>query len=281
MTSLIGSKKVRHSCLMLLTLMSLISTSFAAQEPNVLADGDLGAIAEEAADRALNCDYAMQISCGIPYTSNTTPGVNTASSYNCSGYSYNGNEKVYFMDIPEGDVYQLTATIFTDPGYDLDIMLLNSCNENDCVAYGETQVSELAVGFRRVYFVIDGKYFDNGDYTLLVDCYTATPTRTPTLTPTPTATSTATPTGTATSSPPPSATWTWTPTPTYSATQTGTRTPTRTPTPTGTIQTSPTYTPTITFTPTYAPIPATSTAGVLSLIVLFGLILARSIIRRR
>jgi len=242
---------------------------------------------------ALDCSNPIILTCGVPYNGNNSSGQSNVDYYSCTNWYESGPEVVH--EIVVNSYGTLTAEL-SNLNDDLDVFILQPCNENACLAYGNTTAT-ISVTPGTYYIVVDGYYGAISSYTLTVTCPGGTPTGTPptgTATPTPTGTQptgTATPTptgtqptGTATPTPTgtqPTGTATPTPTgtqptgtatPTPTGTQpTGTATPTptgtqptgtATPTPTGTQPVTPTPTPTETqpptSTPTYTP-PPTST----------------------
>ncbi len=176
----------------------------------------------------LDCSSPVHLNCWTPYAGDTTGGDTNVSQYNCVGFDFSGPEVVHTIDISE-DYMDISLSSSAA----LFVMVLDACNENACIAFGNGNfsVEELTAGM--YYLVVDGIMGAAGTYTLDVHC---NPGGTPAATATPTATPTLSPTT--------ASTYTPTPTPTLS--------------PTSTISHSPTITPTFTAIPTETPIPQTN-----------------------
>ncbi len=156
----------------------------------------------------LDCSNVVPITCGGDAYSGTTDGADlNVTQYGCSGaesLEESGPEVVHTITVSPGP---LTLTLTPATGVDLDLFLLNSCDQDDCVAYssdgqGVQEVISITVPSTTTYYVVvDGYRGAMGGYTLNAECGSAP-------TPTPTSTSPATITPTPTPHPP-----THTPTP--------------------------------------------------------------------
>jgi hypothetical protein len=89
--------------------------------------------------------------------------------YSCSGWSETGGEVVYELVLPGPTDYIIHATV--DPGgCDLDIFLLASCDEGDCLDYGDTSLTFGPVPPGTYYIVVDGYDGAECPFTLTVAC---------------------------------------------------------------------------------------------------------------
>ncbi len=135
----------------------------------------------------LNCDSAVEISCGQTLSMQSTQtGEDNVDVYGCNPFlNESGNERVYYVDTSStASLQAYVEPLFnTDP----DIFILGSCNEEDCMAYGDDAAIIAQTPPGRYYIVVDSPdspvYFN-----LTVVC--AQSTFTPTFTPTPEATAT-------------------------------------------------------------------------------------------
>ncbi len=96
---------------------------------------------------------------------NTASGSNSASTYNCTATSLPGNELIYLYEHSGGE---LTATLSAVAGSNLDIMVLNACGVNSCVAYGDNTLSvDLEPGM--YYIIVDGQDTYTGTFNLMIN----------------------------------------------------------------------------------------------------------------
>jgi hypothetical protein len=148
----------------------------------------------------LDCSAVIDMGCtGGIYSGSTADGKSDVPKYSCSSWTETGKEVVFTVtpDLPGN----IIATLISTPG-DINVFILGSCNENDCLAWGP--VAAVASGPPQTYYiVVDGYGGYSGTFTLQIyaQCsITATPTVMPTSTPTLTPTSILTPTPSSTSS---------------------------------------------------------------------------------
>lgn len=185
----------------------------------VMAGTAIGASADEFLTRPskislnrglLNCTANVPISCGQLFSGNTVMGFSSVVYYpNCgNGPYYTGEEVVHEVVImhPGAD---LQVSLVSDNCATMDLFLLQDCDENSCLTWGDTSFSyTCAPG--TYYVVVDSVNQFDCLYDLNIACITMTPTPplptyTPTRTPTPslTPTVTRTPTTAATATPQP------------------------------------------------------------------------------
>ena len=103
----------------------------------------------------LDCTNAIPISCGDVYQGTTVGGNTDVSAYSCVGWTESGPEVVFELALAPPSTYNVTAVITPD-GCDLDVFFLGSCDEDDCLDYGDTSVTvdDLVAG--TYYIVVDG-----------------------------------------------------------------------------------------------------------------------------
>ena len=116
----------------------------------------------------LNCASAVDVPCGGgTFVGNTATGVNNVSAYSpCSTWNESGKEIVYrvITDIAGDIVARFKAT-----STDLDLFILGSCDENDCIASGNNSAEARGVPPGTYYVVVDGYLGNVGAYTLEID----------------------------------------------------------------------------------------------------------------
>ncbi len=139
------------------------------------------------------CDYAIDASCGVAITNQTTVGgANAIWDYpQCNSYTFSAPEKVYKFTTTSTGTIQIDLSIYTAK-LDLDIHLLaDNCSTPTCLAQsissnanGQTEqiiYDDAPAG--TYYLIVDGEK-DAGAFDLLISCntipgcnldYTATP----------------------------------------------------------------------------------------------------------
>jgi hypothetical protein len=119
--------------------------------------------------RALDCTNAIPINCGDVVAGDNTGMPNNVSAYSCTGWNESGGEVVYELVIPDGMCFEVTAAL-TGMTVDLDVFILGSCDENDCMAYGNTTAATGCLEPGTYYIVVDGYGGAEGAFTLTVTC---------------------------------------------------------------------------------------------------------------
>ncbi len=121
--------------------------------------------------KGLDCTDAEVITVGKTINGNTTNGKSNVSTYNNDPWwQLTGPEKVYRLDWTGGEVF----IKLSDKTAALDLLLLNSCNNNDYLSSGGgnsgVQVSIISqhLDSGSYYIVIDGWQTAKGSYTLQV-----------------------------------------------------------------------------------------------------------------
>jgi hypothetical protein len=119
--------------------------------------------------RALDCTNAIPINCGDVVNGDNTGMPNNVSAYSCTGWSETGGEVVYQLVIPAGVCYEVTGALSGMTG-DLDVWFLGSCDENDCLTYGDTGFTTGCLEPGTYYIVVDGYYGAASPFTLTLTC---------------------------------------------------------------------------------------------------------------
>jgi hypothetical protein len=128
------------------------------------------AIGRAPGDRYLDCSAPELLPCGSVVSSNNGLGhYDVEWYYGCSPiWREQGPEVLYELPIPGPDI-DLTLTL-SDLTADLDLFLLGSCSEDDCLADGQDEISIHLDDAGTYYVVVDGYQGAIGDYTLTVEC---------------------------------------------------------------------------------------------------------------
>jgi hypothetical protein len=119
--------------------------------------------------RALDCTNAIPINCGDVVAGDNTGAPNNVTAYSCVGWSEGGGEVVYELVIPAGYCFEVTAAL-TNMAADLDIFFLGSCDETDCLSYGDSGFTTNCLEPGTYYIVVDGYGTAASAFTLTVDC---------------------------------------------------------------------------------------------------------------
>jgi hypothetical protein len=103
------------------------------------------------------CSQAQEVADGDTLVNEATYyGSMFWDSYNITGWDESGRELVYKVNVPY-DGMDLSATIFNNP-YDVDVFILNSCNNSSAVAYGNYTAVYSNAPAGTYYIVVDGYY---------------------------------------------------------------------------------------------------------------------------
>ncbi|MFC1572075.1 hypothetical protein ACFL6M_00595 [Candidatus Eisenbacteria bacterium] len=117
----------------------------------------------------LDCSNAIPINCGDVVQGNNTGLIGTVTTYSCVGWSEDAGEVVYEIVVPVGECKIITGEI-TDLTADLDVFFLGSCEETDCLAYGNSIFTSPTMEAGTYYIVVDGYYGAESAFTLTVTC---------------------------------------------------------------------------------------------------------------
>ncbi len=100
------------------------------------------------------CSRAIDISPGDTITQGTYKGAMFWDDYNISSWTETGREIVFRLDVPYSGA-EIQAHIFNNP-YDVDIFILNDCDNNSAVAYGNSFATYPDAPAGTYYLVVDG-----------------------------------------------------------------------------------------------------------------------------
>ncbi|MBD3348150.1 MAG: hypothetical protein GF400_03005 [Candidatus Eisenbacteria bacterium] len=119
------------------------------------------------AGRQIVCAGRPSVGCGTAIIDSTYGGPTNVDTYDCVGWNESGPEHVYRLVIP-ADGANVTVTL-TEYGADLDLFLLEECDENTCIEWDDTDFNTvLNAGY--YYLVVDGYEGDAGKYMLQIGC---------------------------------------------------------------------------------------------------------------
>jgi hypothetical protein len=151
---------MKHAIVILLSLV-LATAAFAAKEDPGPMDVDARGL--------LDCTDAPSLSCGQTMNMADPSFGGTVEFYSCTGLNYGQcGEVVYEVCIGAEGTLQIDMTYNHTADNDLDLFLLGSCEENDCIEASlgtsglESVSAELPAG--TYYVVVDG-WNDNCDGT--------------------------------------------------------------------------------------------------------------------
>lgn len=117
------------------------------------------------------CGNPIALSCGVPYNGTTIDGQTNMNNYLCSFWSEYGKEKVHTITLTQTS--DLDIQISGLGNVDLDLFLLNACDTNSCLNYGDNDIQEDNLSPGTYYIVVDGygsTATQEGPYSLIVNC---------------------------------------------------------------------------------------------------------------
>jgi len=121
--------------------------------------------------RALDCSGAISIDCDVIYFANNSGVPNNVEYYCGLGWPETGGEIVFVFDVTEHS----TVTCSLAGNFDHDVFLLASCNEDDCLAYGDVKLTSPVLSPGTYYVVVDGYNGASGGFVLFQSCEPAPP----------------------------------------------------------------------------------------------------------
>ena len=135
----------------------------------LLLTGIFFSAASKSALASGTCQSMETIGCGGVDSASTAGFVNNITTYNCAPtWNESGPEYVYSF-VPQGDG-QVTVTLSLEIA-DLDVFVLEgTCDQNRCIAYGDSTATFSAVEGTQYYIVVDGYAGESGNFTLSVAC---------------------------------------------------------------------------------------------------------------
>lgn len=117
----------------------------------------------------LECSGAFPIECGIVIADDNTGEPNNVETYSCMpGWTESGGEVVHEFVLSPGDWGRLAVRKSSACNH--DVFILRSCDEDDCLASGDTQASVNDPEPGIYYIVVDGRDGDECPYELSVVC---------------------------------------------------------------------------------------------------------------
>ncbi|MCD6086454.1 MAG: S8 family serine peptidase [Candidatus Hydrothermae bacterium] len=100
------------------------------------------------------CSRAVDINPGDTLSGGTYKGSMFWDTYNVSSWNESGREIIYRLEVPY-DGTDIRAQIFNNP-YDVDIFILNGCDNDSAVAYGNSVAYYADAPAGTYYLVVDG-----------------------------------------------------------------------------------------------------------------------------
>lgn len=147
---------MKKFAIVVMTLALLASVAVAKDKINAV-EGTRG---------ELDCTNAVPITCGEAVTGTTVGLPNNVTYYSCVGWEESGGEMVYELVLD--DAYVVNATL-SGMAYDLDVFILDGCEEANCVGYGGT-LATTTIGPGTYYIVVDGYNGAEDIFSLYVEC---------------------------------------------------------------------------------------------------------------
>lgn len=121
----------------------------------------------------LDCSNAIDAGCGFTYSGTNGIGVNNVAAYACQPYDESGPELVFALNV--GATSNVDIIMDTD-GTDLDLFLLASCDENDCIGSSASidheEIHMVCLDAGTYYVVVDGYAGNVGNFSLSIGCTT-------------------------------------------------------------------------------------------------------------
>jgi hypothetical protein len=117
----------------------------------------------------LDCSNAIPIACGAVVTGTNAGFPANVMYYSCIGWNESGPEVVYSFEVVYPNCVKLTATL-SGMSADLDVFLLNGCEETSCLKYGDSTFTSDCLAPGIYYIVVDGYNGAVSGYTLTVSC---------------------------------------------------------------------------------------------------------------
>lgn len=113
----------------------------------------------------LTCGNTIPLEFNVSYNGNTTGSNSVVDKYSCKNSLESGPEVVHTINVT--DTGTLTATL-SNLSSDLDIVILDTCKENHCLAMGNVTASVSITNSGIYYVVVDGFKGAVGPYTVTV-----------------------------------------------------------------------------------------------------------------
>lgn len=124
----------------------------------------------------LDCTVAIDAGCGFNYSGNNQFGNSNVTTYSCTGFSESGPEDVFRLVL--ASTSNVDIVMDTDGG-DLDLFLLASCDEGDCIAFSAAieheEIHEKCLPAGEYFVVVDGYNGTIANYSISINCTDCTP----------------------------------------------------------------------------------------------------------
>jgi hypothetical protein len=148
--SLLKGVPMRFAISLLVLILVAATAVAAADKGKTWSDPTSGA------RQNLDCSNALYLGCDDWVSGDNTAAPSNVSSYPCIYWNESGGEVVYEITLPEPHCHSLSIEL--DPqGCDLDVFLLGSCDENDCLDYGDDFIRAGCLEPGTYYVVVDGR----------------------------------------------------------------------------------------------------------------------------
>lgn len=124
----------------------------------------------------LDCTSAIPIGCGDSVGGSNIGTPSNAATYSCASHiDMGGGEVVYELTLPGPQYWILEVVLERDLNEEVYVFLLASCDEGDCLEFGDTYYYTRPVPPGTYYIVVDGAEdgfggYDECEYTLHVNC---------------------------------------------------------------------------------------------------------------
>lgn len=118
---------------------------------------------------ALDCSAAIPIGCDDSAQNSNVGAPSNVDYYSCISWLEPGGEVVFELVLPGPGHTTVSASLSGMP-CDLDVFLLGSCDEGDCIGYGNTSFTVPTLPSGTYYIVVDGYEGDACEFTLGVTC---------------------------------------------------------------------------------------------------------------
>jgi len=127
----------------------------------------------------LTCASAIPVQCDSIYTGDTTGYFNNYEEYSCQPQWIESGPEIFYKFNVDQNYSEISASL-SGLTTDLDIFILGSCDENDCLGYGDATaiLTGSPIPYKTYYIVVDGSDDAFGAFSLSFDC-TQQPSPTP------------------------------------------------------------------------------------------------------
>ena len=117
-------------------------------------------------------NLTIALACNSTVTGHNNNGGNNYNTYSCASFNESGFEKIYALTTTDAQLLSLRLTNIQ--GGNLDLFLLSSCSENNCIAYsagtGDESIEVELAANTTYYIIVDGANGASASYTLSNSC---------------------------------------------------------------------------------------------------------------